>query len=93
MGVAQFMPTTWTGYKAYIGSATGHKPPDPWNIIDGVMGMAKKLANGGASSKSGEKLASKRYYCGGPSSPYWKTKCETYAKNVQYWADNYEKKL
>ena len=93
MGVAQFMPTTWLGYKSKIASATGHNPPDPWNIADGVVGMAIKLANAGATSKSGEKLASKKYYCGGPSSPYWKTKCETYAKNVQYWADNYEKKL
>lgn len=93
MGVAQFMPTTWIGYKSYIASATGHNPPDPWSVIDGVMAMAKKLANGGATSKGGEKLASKRYYCGGPSSPYWKNKCETYANNVQYWADNYEKKL
>lgn len=93
MGVAQFMPTTWTGYKSYIASATGHNPPDPWSVIDGVMGMARKLANGGATSKSGEKLASKRYYCGGPSSPYWNNKCNTYASNVQYWADNYEKKL
>lgn len=93
MGVAQFMPTTWVGYKSYIAGATGHNPPDPWNVIDGVMGMAKKLANGGATSRSGEKLASKRYYCGGPSSPYWNNKCNTYASNVQYWADNYEKKL
>lgn len=93
MGVAQFMPTTWIGYKSYIAGATGHNPPDPWSVIDGVMGMAKKLANGGATSKSGERIASKRYYCGGPSSPYWKTKCESYADNVQYWADNYEKKL
>jgi len=93
MGVAQFMPTTWNGYKAYIASATGHNPPNPWNIVDGVMGMAKKLANGGATSKSGEKKAAKIYYCGGPSSPYWKTKCESYAKKVLYWADNYEQKL
>lgn len=93
MGVAQFMPTTWVGYKSYIAGATGHNPPDPWNVVDGVMGMAKKLANGGATSRSGEKLASKRYYCGGPSSPYWNNKCNTYASNVQYWADNYEKKL
>jgi peptidoglycan hydrolase CwlO-like protein len=93
MGVAQFMPTTWKGYKSYISSATGHNPPDPWNIIDGVMGMAKKLANGGATSKGGERLASKRYFCGGPSSPYWNNKCEKYASNVQYWANNYEKKL
>ena len=90
MGVAQFMPTTWIGYKATISSMTGHKPPDPWNLTDGIVGMAKKLANAGATSKSGEFVASKRYYCGGPSSPYWKTKCEEYAKKVQYFSKDPE---
>lgn len=91
MGIAQFMPTTWLGYKAKISAMTGHKPPDPWNVVDGVVGMAIKLANGGATSKSGEKLAAKRYYCGGPSSAYWNNKCEAYAKNVLRLADGYEK--
>jgi membrane-bound lytic murein transglycosylase B len=93
MGVAQFMPSTWNGYKSRIASMTGHNPPNPWSITDGVVGMAIKLANAGATKKSGEKNAAKIYYCGGPSSPYWKTKCEDYAKKVLYWADNYEQKL
>lgn len=93
MGVAQFMPSTWNGYKSKIASMTGHNPPNPWSITDGVVGMAIKLANAGADKKSGEKNAAKIYYCGGPSSPYWKTKCEDYAKKVLYWADNYEQKL
>jgi membrane-bound lytic murein transglycosylase B len=93
MGVAQFMPTTWNGYKSRIAAKTGHNPPDPWDITDGVMGMAIKLAAAGATSKSGEKNASKRYYCGGPSSPYWNNTCNDYASKVQYWAKNYEDKL
>ena len=91
MGIAQFMPTTWMGYKAKIASMTGHNPPDPWSVTDGVVGMAIKLAAGGATSKSGEIVASKRYYCGSPASPYWNNKCEAYAKNVQRLADGYEK--
>ena len=91
MGIAQFMPTTWLGYQSKIASMTGHNPPDPWNVTDGVVGMAIKLANAGATSKGGEKNAAKAYYCGGPSSPYWKTKCEAYANNVLRLADGYEK--
>jgi peptidoglycan hydrolase CwlO-like protein len=92
MGIAQFMPTTWLGYKSYISGATGHNPPDPWSVIDGVMGMAKKLANGGATSKKGEYNASMLYYCGTtkPGSSAIKAACNNYAKNVQSLTNGYE---
>lgn len=88
MGVAQFMSDTWKGYKSSIASNTGHNPPDPWNLTDGVMAMALKLAKGGATKKSGECNAAKLYLSGTTSSTYnW------YCKKVLYWADNYESKL
>lgn len=94
MGVAQFMPTTWVGYESAISSYTGHKPPDPWNLTDGVMGMAEKLKRGGANSKKGEHNAAKIYYCGGPSSKHWNTNCENYADTVDKWAkDGYDEFL
>lgn len=97
MGVAQFIPSTWNGWKSRIAAKTGHNPPDPWSITDGVMGMALKLAAGGATSKSGEKAASMIYYCG-TSKPKETYKgrvaaCKNYAARVQYWANNYESKL
>lgn len=49
MGAAQFMSDTWKGYKSTIASRTGHNPPDPWNLTDGVMAMASKLANDGGA--------------------------------------------
>jgi len=76
MGAAQFMSDTWTGYKSKIANATGHNPPDPWNLVDGVMAMALKLENDGATggkvkitspcngkkiSVSGETYAAMRY--------------------------------
>ncbi|MCX6764034.1 MAG: lytic murein transglycosylase [Candidatus Moranbacteria bacterium] len=90
MGVAQFMPDTWLGYKSIVSSLTGHKPPDPWNLTDGVVAMAKKLANGGASSKtkSGECKAAKLYLSGTTSSKY-----DWYCTRVAYWSKNYEDKL
>jgi peptidoglycan hydrolase CwlO-like protein len=90
MGIAQFMPTTWIGYKDEISKKTGNKPPNPWRLEDGVMGMAIKLARAGASSKSKEHYAAKLYYCGGPSSPYWDNKCEAYADTVISWSEGYD---
>lgn len=88
MGVAQFMPDTWLGYKSSVASLTGHNPPDPWNLTDGVTAMALKLAKGGAKSKSGECNAAKLYLSGTTSSSYnW------YCDRVKYWADNYERLL
>lgn len=49
MGAAQFMSDTWSGYKSTIASRTGHNPPDPWNLTDGVVAMASKLANDGGA--------------------------------------------
>lgn len=88
MGVAQFMSDTWMGYESKIASATGHNPPDPWSLTDGVMAMALKLANDGATSKSGEWNAASRYLgtCSTKSTKF-------YCEDVLYWADNYEKKL
>ncbi len=93
MGVAQFMPTTWVGYKGRIAAATGHNPPDPWSLTDGVMAMALYLKDKGAGHKKGEFEAAKRYYCGSPASHYWNSKCNNYARKVLYWADNYERLL
>lgn len=91
MGVAQFMPDTWMGYESSIASLTGHDPPDPWNLTDGVTAMALKLAKvPGVTShkKSAEKDAAKLYLSGTTSSKYnW------YGEKVLYWADNYEKLL
>jgi membrane-bound lytic murein transglycosylase B len=87
MGVAQFMPTTWIGYKDEISKKTGNSPADPWDLEDGIMGMAIKLDRAGADSKSKEHYAAKLYYCGGPSSAYWNTHCEAYADTVTSWAN------
>lgn len=53
MGAAQFMSDTWRAYENKIAKASGHDPADPWNLVDGVMAMALKLENDGAT-KSGK---------------------------------------
>lgn len=87
MGVAQFMPSTWTGYASQISAATGNNPPNPWSLADGVTGMAIMLAKDGATSKHGEADAAARYYCG---SNIGRAVCQDYADKVMYWADNYQ---
>ncbi len=101
MGIAQFLPTTWESSYVlqYIVLMTRNipeapNPPDPWSVIDGVMGMAKKLANAGATSKKGEYAASMIYYCGTshPTNTYpgRVADCNRYAADVQSLAAGYE---
>ncbi len=90
MGVAQFMPTTWVGYESKIERYTGHSPANPWSLTDGVMAMAIKLANDGATRSSGEYDAARRYYCGGNIG---RSVCKNYANKVLYWAKNYKERL
>jgi peptidoglycan hydrolase CwlO-like protein len=96
MGVAQFMADTWSGYKSSIASVTGHNPPDPWNLTDGVVAMALKLSKVSgvtAHKESAEAKAYCVYLAGGNWSAYCDSKGTNYGKLVLYWADNYEKKL
>ncbi len=101
MGAAQFMPDTWKGYESQIASHTGHNPPDPWNLVDGVMAMALKLKNDGATEKGKVRITSP---CTGKkikikweeyaSMKYLGWSCyglTHYAKTVQSLSGNYNK--
>ncbi len=84
MGVAQFMPDTWIGYKSQVASMTGHRPPSPWNLTDGVMAMALKL---GAvpGVKDGKESAYRR-----AAAAYLGTSYGPYVNGIIYWAKNYK---
>src|SRR3989338_3083193 len=91
MGPAQFIPSTWMGYKEEVTRVTGHNPANPWSIEDAFVAAATKLARDGADSKTraGEIAASKRYYCGNATST--KSGCINYANSVQRLATEIEK--
>lgn len=94
MGVAQFMPDTWAGYKSSIASVTGHNPPDPWDLTDGVVAMALKLTKVDGvkqHKKSAEAKAYCIYLAGGNWAAYCDSKGVNYGEKVLYWADNYER--
>lgn len=100
MGAAQFMSDTWRGYEDKISSASGHNPPDPWNLVDGVMAMALKLKNDGGTKEgkttitspcNGKKISIKwEEYA---SLKYLGWSCyglTNYAKRVQALSGNYD---
>lgn len=93
MGPAQFIPSTWMGYRDRVAAITGHAIPDPWSVEDAFSASAIKLANDGADSKTreGEIAASKRYYCGNSKST--NSGCINYANNVQRIAARIEASL
>ncbi len=67
MGVAQFMPATWLGYKDQVAAITGNNPPNPWNHQDAFAAAAIKLSQGGANQRTeqGERMAYAKYLAGG----------------------------
>lgn len=87
MGVAQFMPDTWVGYKSAVASLTGNNPPSPWSLVDGVSAMALKLKKTPGVT-DGSKSALKKAACS-----YLGTCYAPYINGILYWADNYEKLL
>jgi len=66
MGPAQFIPSTWMGYKDRVAAVLGRQP-DPWNIQDAFIASAVKLAAAGATAKTedAEWKAAMIYYAGG----------------------------
>lgn len=89
MGPAQFMPSTWLGYKDRVAKMTGNNPPNPWDLEDALTAMGIKLAgvSGVTSGKeSSEKKAAAMYLAGGAWESYsW------YGDRVLYYADGFEK--
>lgn len=84
MGVAQFMPDTWVGYKAQVAKVTGHNPPSPWDLTDGVTAMALKLGKT-PGVKDGKTSAMKSAACS-----YLGTCYAPYINGILYWAKNYK---
>ena len=69
MGPAQFIPSTWMGYKDKVSAVTG-KSANPWDIRDAFIAAAIKLKAGGAGTIDGEWAAAMIYFSGSTNTRY-----------------------
>ncbi len=89
MGPAQFIPSTWIGYKDKVSALTGKSPADPWDIRDAFVGAALLLKNNGADGTyDGEWKAAMRYFSGGTDTRY-----RFYGDNVMKQAEKYRQDI
>ncbi len=84
MGPAQFIPSTWLGYKDKVSALTG-KVANPWDIRDAFFAAGLKLKAGGADTPEGEWAAAMRYFSGGTN-----PKFRFYGDNVAALATKYQ---
>ncbi|MFC1701081.1 hypothetical protein ACFLZ0_03030, partial [Patescibacteria group bacterium] len=84
MGVAQFMPTTWMGYRDRVAELTGHSSPNPWNHLDAFMAAGIKLADAGANQRTeaGERKAYATYLGGSNWQKWVNNKVTDYVINL-----------
>lgn len=86
MGPAQFIPSTWLGYKDKVSAITGKSPANPWDIRDAFLAAGIKLKGDGADgTENGDWKAALRYFSGSVN-----TKYRFYADNVLNIAKQYE---
>lgn len=89
MGPAQFIPSTWMGYKDKVVALTGKSPADPWDIRDAFIAAALLLKNNGANeTKDGQWKAAMRYFSGSTNTRY-----RFYGDNVLTLAAKYEEDI
>lgn len=87
MGPAQFIPSTWMGYKDKVSALTG-QAANPWDIRDAFVAAGIKLGNDGAKTVDGEWVAAMRYFSGSTN-----TKYRFYGDNVVAQADKYQRDI
>jgi len=93
MGPAQFIPSTWMGYKEEVTRITGNSPANPWNFEDAFTASAIYLARRGATAqtRASEIAAAKAYISG--NSKCSTSACNRYANGIQNIAAEIEKNL
>jgi len=84
MGPAQFIPSTWMGYKDQVSAVTG-QPANPFDIRDAFIAAAIKLKADGGATQSGEWAAAMRYFSGGTNPAF-----RFYGDNVVATAAKYQ---
>ncbi|OGH81247.1 MAG: hypothetical protein A3I29_02495 [Candidatus Magasanikbacteria bacterium RIFCSPLOWO2_02_FULL_44_11] len=85
MGPAQFIPSTWMGYRSRVSAITG-RPANPWDIKDAMLAAAIKLrADGANGTYDSEWKAAMKYFAGSVNLAY-----RFYGDNVMKITAKYE---
>jgi membrane-bound lytic murein transglycosylase B len=87
MGPAQFIPSTWMGYRDKVTTITG-RTANPWDIRDAFLASAIKLKAGGAGTVKGEWAAAMIYFSGSTN-----TRFRFYGDNVVALANKYQAEI
>ncbi len=89
MGPAQFIPSTWMGYRSKVTALTGKSTANPWDIKDAFVASAIKLkADGADGTEDGEWKAAMRYFSGSTNVKY-----RFYGDNVLKLTKKYEQDI
>ncbi|MDZ4284399.1 MAG: lytic murein transglycosylase, partial [Patescibacteria group bacterium] len=90
MGPAQFIPSTWMGYRERIVAVSGRAPANPWDIRDAFIAAALYLKNAGAvaGNEQSEWAAAMRYFSGSTNPRF-----RFYGDNVLALARRYEEDI
>lgn len=89
MGPAQFIPSTWMGYRSKVTALTGKATANPWDIRDAFLAASVKLRAGGADGTAdGEWRAAMIYFAGSV-----KTQFRFYGDNVLALAKKYQQDI
>ncbi len=90
MGPAQFIPSTWQGYKSQVVAFTGQATANPWDIRDAFAAAAILLSRNGARNggEDSEWAAAMRYFSGSTNKRF-----RFYGDNVLARAKQYEKDI
>lgn len=88
MGPAQFIPSTWMGYKDKIAAITG-SPANPWDIRDAFLASGLKLKAAGAADTEASWWKAAMIYFSGSTN----TKYRFYGDNVVTLAKKYQQDI
>jgi len=89
MGPAQFIPSTWMGYRDKVKKLSGKSTANPWDIRDAFLAAGIKLkADGANGTETGEFNAAMRYFAGSVNLKY-----RFYGDNVLATAKKYEQDI
>lgn len=92
MGPAQFMPTTWQGYKENISKIIGANPPNPWEPKTAFVAAGLLLRDNGAAAGNyaAERKAALKYLAG---SNWNKSAYSFYGDDVMDIAAKYQEQI